>query len=178
MAEKPILDLRVPEDRHPDLAILVATWADSIAEWRSELGDVADAHVIWQPFPDGPSIGGILLHMIDAEAWWIQEFCGGEPVDRDHPATQYDLAMDHDNYGWPTPPAKPLTWYFDLMDTTHAAMLERIRSHNEPERLHVGQRRDATFRWVVAHLVEHDAYHGGQVVMLHEMAKKLAPISP
>jgi uncharacterized damage-inducible protein DinB len=36
---------------------------------------------------------------------------------------------------------------------------------------------DYSLAWIVAHLVQHDSYHGGQIVMLNQMWKKSKPIS-
>src|SRR5437763_1991032 len=55
----------------PQIGLLQAVWRDSTREWRKNLGEVSDEAIAWQPFPGGHSIGGVLLHMIACETWWI-----------------------------------------------------------------------------------------------------------
>lgn len=164
------------EGRHRiegELGVLVAALEDGTREWRGELGEPSDAAVVWQPFPNGPSIGGIILHMAGCEWYWLNKFVSGEPEPGDDPAITYDGTLDQDAVQWPTPPAKPIGWYFDVLSERRAKSIEMIRNHGQPERVYSRHDCEVTYGWILAHLVQHDSYHGGQAVLLHEMFKKL-----
>lgn len=60
------------------VGLLLAALDNTTTEWRQELGDVPDEAVVWQPFPGGHSIGALLLHMADVEAYWLHEIAAGQ----------------------------------------------------------------------------------------------------
>ncbi|MBL8049012.1 MAG: DinB family protein [Chthonomonas sp.] len=155
------------------LAAKIATLQDGTREWRGEFESMSPEELTWQPYPDGPSIGGCILHMAGCEAWWLQAVVRGEELDASNPAIAYDAALDQDNHVWPTPPAESPEWYFDILSAQREKTIALITEHNDPDSVHVRPSGNSfTFRWIVARLVQHDSYHGGQCVMLHEMWKK------
>jgi uncharacterized damage-inducible protein DinB len=154
-----------------DLGVLIATWQDGTREWREYLEQPSVEALVWQLFPNGPSIGGLFLHMASCEAYWLQKFIDGEEIDPANPAWTYDLTVDQRIPLWTPPPREPLDWYFKILDETRVAMIERIQRHADSCSVHSRGDYAVTYRWVLAHLVEHDSYHGGQAVLLHEAWK-------
>lgn len=74
---------------------------------------------------------------------------------------------------WPTPPSQPLSWYLAQQDTSRDRTREFLTTINDPE--HTGRRParkkkpndpDFTLRWLLTHVLAHEAYHGGQAVLL------------
>lgn len=167
-------DLAAIENLHPDLAVLIETWRDGSREWLEnlEVSPSVEA-IVWQPYKDGPSIGGILLHMIGCDMHWLEEFAYGRDISPDHPAVAYDLVAKQDIPYWPTPPAKEWAWYLDLYQSERESAIAKIMAFNQPDQVFARSTTQYTFRWIIAHLVEHDSYHGGQIILLHEMWKKL-----
>ncbi|MCC7433447.1 MAG: DinB family protein [Methanoregulaceae archaeon] len=173
-----ILDVAPDTDAHPQLGLLIATLEDSTREWRENLGRVSQAAVVWQPYENGPSIGGVILHLVDAETWWLRCVGAQEPDDATTPEAMYNRDMDLYKAYWPAPPRKPLSWYLDLLVERRAVNLDYIRSQAEAaEVISRGSKNAYTYRWIVAHLVEHDSYHGGQAVLLHEMFKRMRKLN-
>ncbi len=168
-------DLTWPETQSPDLGALVATLKDGTLEWRDNLGLPSPEAIIWSPYPNGPSIGGLLLHLASTELFWIQKVANGVEISPEHPAEKYDSTMDQYLPHWPIPPNEPIQWYFKIQDDTRTEMIDLILAHNDPSRGYENRRGSFTYRWILAHIVEHDSYHGGQAVLLHEMFKKLHP---
>ena len=156
----------------PEIGTLISTWNDGLREWLDNLGEPPIEAMTWQPFPDGPSIGGVMLHMAGCDLYWIKEYVGGSELDAEHPAVAYDAVLDQDNANWPTPPSQPFAWYREVLETTRAQVIELIRQEPNPDREFQRSWGTLTFRWIVAHIVEHDSYHGGQCVLLHEMWKR------
>jgi uncharacterized damage-inducible protein DinB len=158
---------------HPELGVLLSTWADSTREWRENLESPTLDAITWQPYPGGPSIGGLLLHMASAEMYWLENAVNGTELDNNHPAIVYDNELDQYEVQWPTPPTESIDWYLDLLDTTRAKMINLVVAHNDPAREYPRRDYKVTYAWIIAHLVEHDSYTGGQAVLLHEMYKKV-----
>lgn len=170
-------DLDLAPELPPEIATLIAALGDSTREWRENLEEPVPEAMVWAPYEDGPSIGGMILHMIGCEHYWIEKFVEGIEGSPDDPAIQYDDALDQYGPVWPRPPFETIEWYLALHDTARARIVEKIRAHADPTSIHHQTDSSMTYRWILAHLVEHDSYHGGQAVLLHEMFKKLNPNS-
>ena len=158
---------------HPEIGLLLATLQDSTREWREQLGDVSTEAIVWQPVPGAYSVGALLLHIIDCEDAWFCEFAAGNS--RDPQDVALFLSDETDQYigQWPVPPAKPLSWYFALHDQFRARAFECLRGV-EPTKQFARRRPGNTcsLRWVVAHVLQHDSYTGGQAVAVHELYLK------
>ncbi|MBS1706899.1 MAG: DUF664 domain-containing protein [Armatimonadetes bacterium] len=167
-------DLDILPSLDPQIAVLRGALIDSTREWRQNLGRVSQDAVVWQCFPDGPSIGGLLLHLIDVEQWWIQEVAAGKELDAEHAATVFNNGLNQYKPFWPAPPKKPLSWFLQLHDETRVRVLALIESEIDASRM-VQRRRMGQFshRWILSHVVQHDSYTGGQAVLLNEMYKRL-----
>jgi hypothetical protein len=100
-----------------------------------------------------------------------------EPVDQEDPAVKYDLAMDQYVPFWPVPPAKPFAWYLELYQNNLITVRELVRRHNRPFEEKARGSKVLTYRLVMAHHVEHDSYHGGQIVLIHEAWKQSGKIA-
>lgn len=159
-----------------DIGVLAASLEDATREWREEIGDVDEDTVVWQPFPGGHSIGGLILHMADAEGWWFEEMAGGKS--RPDGEAQMLLSEETKQYGveWPVPPRQPLSWYYDVADKVRQRSLRTLAELDDPDRYVEGEgwSRSYNVRWIVAHVAGHESYHGGQAVLLKIIKQKLA----
>lgn len=110
--------------------------------------------------------------MAAAERYWLQLNAEGIKMDPADPALEYDGRMDQNIPLWPTPPTQPIEWYLGVLDQTRQEMIILIYAHSDPASTHTTRWETVTYRWILAHVAEHDSYHGGQAVLLHEMYKK------
>jgi uncharacterized damage-inducible protein DinB len=155
---------------------------DATRDWRSELAWEASREQIDAIFtpqvvtrrmrPGGPSIGAIMLHMMVVEIFWFENFVLG----RDFPEEDAEFLMakeiDVDEGKWPDPPSQPLTWYFDLQDRYRIRSLEVIKGWPPAETTKEASWGNRyTARWVLGHVIQHESYHGGQIVMLADALK-------
>lgn len=157
----PIAGLPAPYD------LLGAILQDGTKEWRWEIDpDLPDEAVVWQPKPGLHSIGGCILHIAAVEVYWFERFVLGRPGDPEERKLLLAVETDVDAWSWPDPPRQPLRWYFDLHDRIRARILEGIKVWPAPDTLITRGERQATARWVFGHVIQHEAYHGGQAVLL------------
>ncbi|MBX3119859.1 MAG: DinB family protein [Fimbriimonadaceae bacterium] len=164
-------DLQIPDGFDPQVALLLGALQDSTREWRDNLGKPPVEAIVWQPYPHAHSIGAELLHMADTDAYWFETFAAGKARPRGEIKR---LMVDQTKiYGakWPEPPREPIEWYFDMMDRIRERSVEALRGLSA-DTLYERKTFSCTLRWVLAHVVEHDSYHGGQAVLLHELWKK------
>jgi len=158
---------------HPEIGLLIATLHDSTREWREYLERPSREAIVFQPWPRAYSIGALILHVIDCELGWFENFIAGKPPQKADAELLLSETTLQDEVIWPVPPAEEIDWYFELQDRYRVRSLAALVGQ-DPERVIQRGSFSASVRWVVAHVVEHDAYHGGQAVLLHEMWKATA----
>jgi uncharacterized damage-inducible protein DinB len=154
-----------------EYGLLVSALTDGTSEWREELGAVSDDVVVWQPVQRGHSIGGVILHMIDVEAFWIETAALGRERSGEELNELLSQETDPYSFNWVVPPRKPLAYYLELQDRIRSRTLESIKQFPDPATVihREGWNSTMTLRWILNHVVAHEAYHGGQAVMLKEM---------
>lgn len=152
-------------------ALLCAVLQDGTTEWRMELDqDLEPEAVVWQPHPGLHSVGGCLLHIAAVEVFWFEQYVLGLPRNEEETKILLDAETDVDSWQWPDPPREPISWYFDLHDRIRSRTLEGIKhwpAADQPIGFRDGNSR--TPRWVFGHVIQHEAYHGGQAVLLQRL---------
>lgn len=170
MDEKIRFDIVPLAGSEPSIGLMADMLEDATREWRGEIPEVSDAAVVWQPYPGGPSMSSVMAHMILVEAGWIENFVARKPVDEAMRAAFKHSEFDIENGNWPAPEPKPWAEYLALQDAQRVRTLDTLKGITDPERF--AERWDKyllSVRWVVNHVVGHESYHGGQLVLLHTM---------
>lgn len=152
------------------LGLLCAILQDGTNEWRWEIDeDLPEEAIVWQPYPGAHSIGAIILHIIDAEIGWFEEFALGQPMNPEERKLLMLDETDVDSWKWPTPPKERLSWYFELHDRIRKRTLESIKRWPSADTIKMHGEHGRTLRWVFGHIIQHEAYHGGQAVLLSRL---------
>jgi uncharacterized damage-inducible protein DinB len=154
--------------------LLCAILLDGTREWRAELdSDLSTDAVVWRPHPGGPSIGAIFLHIMSVEVSWFERFVLGLPADPDERRLLMTDEIDVDEGRWPDPPRQPIQWYFDRHDGIRARTLEGIKQWPDADATRDRGGNPHTMRWVLGHVIQHEAYHGGQAVLLNTLYRSV-----
>ncbi len=166
------VDIRPIAGAEPQVGVLLAALDNTTREWRGELGGLSVEQITWQVFPDGHSIGGLFLHIADVEAHWLFGVATG--TTRCDEELSGLLTNQTNQYAleWPTPPSEPLEWYFALQDSIRERTHKTVLGMNDPEHLSVRRETEFTLRWLLGHVIAHEAYHGGQAVLLSLIQQK------
>lgn len=150
--------------------LLCAILQDATNEWRWELDpNLSEDAVVWQPYPGMHSIGANIMHLINAEVFWFEQFALGHPRDPEEGKLTLANEIDVDAWSWPVPPRQPIAWYFELQDRIRARTLESVKNWPEPDFAKELDGHPRTLRWVLGHVIQHEAYHGGQAVLLSRL---------
>ncbi len=152
-----------------EIGLLLSLLTQTTQEWREMLGDVPREVVNWQVGADGQSIGGLLLHIADVEGYWLHEGISGQVRPPEVVAALLSEETDQYNVQWPAPPDQPLEWYYAQLDHVRAQTLAWVGNLHSADQVLVHPARENktyTARWLLGHVVTHDAYHGGQAVLL------------
>jgi len=165
-----IIDAKPLPGYQEPYGLLCAILQDGTNEWRLELDpDLSEDAVVWQPHRGMHSIGAVMLHIILVEIFWFEHFVLGLPYDPEEMKLLKAEETKVDDWCWPEPPREPISWYFDLHDRIRARSLEGIKNWPTADstKEHHGTQR--TMRWVLGHVIQHEAYHGGQAVLLNRL---------
>lgn len=167
-------DLRPVAGTDPQIGLLLSMLDDGTREWRSELGKVSEETVVWQPFPNGHSIGALILHIADVEAFWLYEVATGRPRSQKEQEKLLSDVTEQYKIQWPKPPKRSLSWYYKQHDKIRERTRQTVLTLNDPE--HIGKYKDRKFtlRWLLHHVIAHEAYHSGQAVLVALMKKFLS----
>ena len=169
-----IHDVLPVADFELQLGLLISMLDDVTQDWREELGEISIEDLTWQPFPHGHSIGGILLHIIEVEHYWIHHVASGIELSTAEALTLKAEEIDQYAVSWPTPDDQPLSWYFELQDGYRKKTKELLFDLKDPEKIAQRGESQFTLRWIVQHVVAHEAYHAGQMVLLSLMRSRVA----
>jgi uncharacterized damage-inducible protein DinB len=145
-------------------AFLTREYMPKIEHYVSQL----TTNQVWHHDNDASnSIGNLLLHLAGSSRWWAIEIIGGKPTGR---VRQREFDQRE-----PIPFASLLADLrtavdevdLQLADLTGEKLLEMRSVHDEQH----------SVLWCVYHIVEHFAYHTGQILsMAKAMAGELKPI--
>lgn len=179
--DTPYRDVVPVEARNDEIGLLLGLLEAGTQNLRRELGEIADEAVIWQPYPNGQSIGALLIHVVACEAWWLHLVAAGQetPMDLEE-RLMGGFAIDQYEGMWPTPPHQPLSWYYAQHDEIRARTLALVSQLPDPDEVRTvvwSPDRSSTVRWILHQAIGHEAYHLGQAVMLSLMRERMEAVT-
>jgi uncharacterized damage-inducible protein DinB len=162
---------------HAGLSTGIGYYLSGMEEVRLQLNvavkNIPDDQIGKPAFLGAHSIGGLVLHIGEAEWFWMQMVVSGHQLtEEDKKAPYWDILDDVDSVA-----RNGYTTEFCLKE------IERIRnqtrdvlfSYNDKdlERIITFERKGITteynLRWILHHLIDHEAQHKGQIFMLKRL---------
>lgn len=162
---------------HPGLSTGIGYYMSGMEEVRGQLVDAVKNipnELIGKPaFLGAHSIGGLVLHIGEAEWFWMQMVVSGHKLtEEDRAAAYWDILDEIDRVS-----SRGFSTEFCLLE------IEKIRnqtrdllfSYNDSdlERIISFERRGKTtehsLRWILHHLIDHESQHKGQILMLKRL---------
>jgi uncharacterized damage-inducible protein DinB len=140
---------------------------------RAAVSNMSTQDIARCAVPGAHSIGALVLHIGEAEWFWMQCVVPGHRLtDEDRANPFWDVLKDPDrvaNNGYST------EFCLNQVDTIRAETrstlasfkdddLERIISFEWRDNLH-----EQSLRWILHHLIDHEAQHKGQILMLKRL---------
>ena len=140
---------------------------------REAVAEISDDHIRRPAVADAHAIGALVLHIGEAEWYWMQCVVSGHKVtDEIRCAPYWDVLKDAKGYS-----EKNYSTDFCLneikkiREQTHETLaafkdsdLERIFSIERR-----GETHERSLRWILHHLIDHEAQHKGQILMLKRL---------
>jgi uncharacterized damage-inducible protein DinB len=147
---------------------------DEVREQLKEgLAGMTSEHIGRRAVAGAHPIGALVLHIGEAEWWWIQCVIAGRKLsDDDRRVSHWDVLEDPDGFAAKGYSAQ---YCLDAIDEIRKRTLEHLGSFSDDDldRLFEFERRGKTtevsLRWVLHHLTDHEAQHKGQILMLKRL---------
>jgi uncharacterized damage-inducible protein DinB len=164
-------------DRYPGLSTGIGYYLSGMEEVRRQVTVAVKAipdDLIGKPaFLGAHSIGGLVLHIGEAEWFWMQMVVGGhELTEEDKKAPCWDVLDDVEivaRNGYSTEFClqeieKIRNQTRDLLFSYNDKDLERMINYERH-----GEMTEHNLRWILHHLIDHEAQHKGQIFMLKRL---------
>ena len=162
-----------------EAGLFIAQLDDQSARLTKDTANLKVAALEWQPAPGMNTIGMLLAHIAIVEVYWTQV----GPLGLTTFETESVLGIGLDDDGMPlaeggAPPAtlrgKDLAFFTDLLGRARAYARRAVADLTDAdlEREVTRSRRDGTahevlnLRWILYHMLEHEAGHYGQINLL------------
>ncbi len=145
------------------------------AQLRDAVADLTSEELARRVLPNAHQIGGLILHIGEAESWWIHSIVAGRELDEEakqfahwDDTTETDFAEK--NYS-----AKDCIGKIDEISRMSREILakfsdediDKIFSFNKSDK-----RIEISLRSILRHLADHEATHKGQILMLKRLLRE------
>ena len=162
---------------HPGLSRGIGFYLSGMEDVREQLRAAVAAlstQQIGRPaFLGAHPIGALVLHIGEAEWWWMQCVVSGHKLtEQDRQAAFWDVLEDPEGFANRGHTAefclqqieKVRNQTRDVLFSSDDTDLERIYSYERSGATH-----EHNLRWILHHLIDHEAQHKGQILMLKRL---------
>ena len=156
----------------PEIGFLLAGMDEVREQLRKTVGELSVEDTGRLAFPEAHSIGGLVLHIGEAEWWWMQCVVSGRPATDAEGQPYWDILEEPQRV-----PEKGYSAQFCLDEI--AAIREQTLSvlakfgDEALEQIITferdGKLQEYSLRWILHHLIDHEAQHKGQILMMKRM---------
>jgi uncharacterized damage-inducible protein DinB len=157
-----------------EIGFYLSGWEKIRHGLREIVADLTDEELSLRAAPGAHQIGGLILHLGEAETWWIHSVVAEKELDEAavkfahlHDTTETDFAAK----GYT---AKVCIERIDQISRMSREILAHL-TDDDLERIFAyerdGKRVEASLRWIFYQLIEHEATHKGQIAMLKRLLR-------
>lgn len=144
--------------------------------WRDAVKDLTKNELSEKILPEVQPIGTIIIHLAEAEYFWIQEIVSGKPMTNEikellhHDLWFKDFAAEN----------LDVDYCLQVVEKIHQLTRETLLNFTDAdlEKTFVRRFEDSekhySLRWIFVHLLEHDAEHKGQMMMIKRLIRNKA----
>ena len=163
----------------PGIGFYLAGMEEVRDQLRETITGMTDEQISRRAVPEAHSIGALALHIGEAEWWWIQcNVSGHKLTDEDRSAPHWDVLKDPDGFAGKGYSADFCLQQIDrIREQTRGTLaslgdadLERVFSFERRGKTH-----EQSLRWILHHLIDHEAQHKGQILMLKRLLELNSP---
>lgn len=158
-----------------EIGFYLDAWEKSRAELRESVSDLSREELARRISPEAHQIGNLLLHIAESEAGWILSIVTGKELDDEikkfahwNDSTETDFAAK--NYT-----ARECVERIDKIGAMSREVLAKFTDEDLEKLIGYdrrGKRVEVSLRWILCHLIDHEANHKGQIAMLKRLFRE------
>lgn len=158
----------------PEIGVFLASLYKIRNAWTAAVKDLSKTELAAKILPDVQPIGTIIIHIAEVEYFWIQQIVEGKEL-----TAKIQNLLHHDLW-FKDFAAHDLgiEYCLEVVEKIHQMTLEILAKFTDSdlEKSFVRVREDRethySLRWILVHLLEHDAEHKGQMLMIKRLLKR------
>lgn len=165
--------LTAPDGYSPGVGLYLAGMEEVREQLKEAVAEMTTNHVGCAAVPGAHSIGALVLHIGEAEWWWMQCVVSGHKLTADDRCAPYwDVLKEPDAFAKKNYSA---AFCLDEAGKIRQQTRELLATFNDDDLLKVfsferrGKTHYHTLRWILHHLIDHEAQHKGQILMLKRL---------
>ena len=163
-------------NNNPNIDLLKWMLEDIRKETLAGVDHLTDKQLFEAPVKGEYPIGSYLMHLAECDIHWLEVLSGIEQPEDLKSESFYNVWFDPS--GDASPPDSPINKniYFTVIEKARKNFLDYISGLNDnildEDVTLKGKTKDFTFKkkWIIYHIIEHEAHHRGQMFMLIRMA--------
>jgi uncharacterized damage-inducible protein DinB len=156
----------------PEIGLYFSGMEEVRDQVRLAISDVSDELVGRSAFQGAHSLGALALHIGEAEWWWIHCVVSGHKLTvDDRRAPYWDVLKHPESFARKGYSAEFCMREVDKLRSQTREVLSSF-SDQDLERIFSFDRRgtqERSLRWILHHLIDHEAQHKGQILMLRRL---------
>jgi uncharacterized damage-inducible protein DinB len=156
-----------------DIGICFAALEEVRAQLRDAVVEMPDDLIARHAAAGAHPIAALLLHIGEAEWWWMQcVIAGHELTEDDKRALYWDVLLDEGDFARHGYSARRCLEVIDRIRTQTRDVLAKLEDGDLDRLFFQKQARDdmqVSLRWTLHHLVDHEAQHKGQILLLKRL---------
>lgn len=141
--------------------------------WRDAVKDLTKEELAAKILPDVQPIGTMIIHIAEAEYFWTQQIISGKEF-----TEEIKNLMHHDLWFKDFAAHNlDIEYCLEVVDQIHQMTRETLATFNDDDlqktfvHQHENGETHYSLRWILVHLLEHDAEHKGQMLMIKRLLK-------
>jgi uncharacterized damage-inducible protein DinB len=161
----------------PAIGFYLAGMQEIRAQVEKLAGDLTPEELCARPIPGFNCIGALLLHVAENDFWWIQSLAGGVEMTGEIEKQVYWDILDDEDFA-----SRGYTSEFCLAEMARISKGSKEAlgkfSDEDLETLFAFDGRtsrvEVSLRWILHHLIDHEAHHKGQIALIKKHIRKSA----
>ena len=157
----------------PGIGFYLSGMDEVSAQVREAVTNISDEDIGRRVVPEAHSVGALVLHIGEAEWFWLQCVVSGHKLtDEDRATACWDALKDLERVA-----SRGYSAEFCLNEAAKIRVQTRgvLASLNDDDLERIfsyewrGKTQEQSMRWILHHLIDHEAQHKGQILMLKRL---------
>lgn len=158
-----------------EIGFYLSAWEKARAELRELVLDLSVEELSRRILPNAHQIGNLILHIGEAETWWIHSVVAKKELSEEAKKFAHIYDTTETDFAEKGYSAKHCIERIDKIGSISREILKKL-TDEDLERIFSyeldGRRVEASLRWILCQLINHEANHNGQISMMKRLMRE------